>query len=48
MSNENLEKRIDFEIKQIQEALGVSDEDIKKFRGILELEKEDHKAIVSN
>ena len=48
MSNENLDKRIDFEIKEIQEELGVSDEDIMKFRGILELEKEEHEASGSN
>ena len=48
MSNENLDKRIDFEIKEIQEELGVSDEDIKKFRVILELEKEEHKGSASN
>ena len=48
MSNENLDKRIDYEIKEIQKVLGVSDEDIKKFRVVLELEKEEHKASGSN
>ncbi len=48
MSNENLDKRIDFEIKEIQEELSVSDEDIRKFKVILELDKEEHEAIGSN
>ena len=48
MSNENLDKRIDFEIKEIKEELSVSDEEIRKFRGSLELDKEEHEGSGSN